>query len=408
MTRTFERILAAGALLAGTSVFGCGNPRLKPCDIGKESCQDDVYYALVRMRGDGLDPFLGVPPIRTLSREGYRKELEAQAERSAKKRAQQGKPKVNPTNVVLELLGMITPSQAPAQTAVNNEVSNVIAYYSSRDQRVTVIERPPDSDRLADTELLLHELVHAFQDRDVGLGGKPTSSDEVFARTAITEGEAVHYEYLGVLEMKDKSADDYDWANFYHSQRDGRRATAARSSSPYFQMKWFVYPLGGYMTTGRWLTGGNGAIRSLQAHWPRSSLAFMLGPDAAVPKKLGLSCRVPEAPGETRFSGGDVLGAVQLYALLLAQTDESQESICWDLALEWRGDNLMVFFDEATEAVAGSWRIRLSGESAAADMVDLFSETDTLRVDQQGADVVVSVASDGALLSEFGGIEDCG
>ena len=48
---------------------------LEPCNIAQSECQLDIYYALLRLRGDGADPFGGVPPIRTLTLEQYEREL---------------------------------------------------------------------------------------------------------------------------------------------------------------------------------------------------------------------------------------------------------------------------------------------------------------------------------------------
>jgi hypothetical protein len=403
--RSLNRALMVTVLLAVAGGSGCSRPRLEACDIGTEMCQEDVYYALARMRGDGIDPFVGVPPIRTLSREAYRQQLEAQAERNRRQREQQGEPEVNPTDTVLQLLGMITVSQAPAQTAVDTQAGGVAAYYSSRDQQVTVIERPPDSDRVADTKLLLHELVHAFQDKDVGLGGDVASADEAFARTALIEGEATHYELLGLREMQEEDPEAFDWDGLYENWRDGRRRASARSGSPYFAARWFVYPLGGHMATARWVAGGNGAVRSLQARWPRSSLAYMLGPHAEVPRDLGLSCRVPDPPEGMVLRARNELGAVQLHALLLGQ--DVEEELAWDLALGWRGDAFMVFFDPESQAVLGSWRFRLADESVAASVAAGFAQTEALQAVRRGADVVVNVASDAAPLTGWAGITDC-
>src|SRR5689334_9718327 len=54
---------------------------LQPCNIAIESCQEDIYYALIRLRGDGYDPLAGVPPIKTIPLEEYRRQLQEAADK---------------------------------------------------------------------------------------------------------------------------------------------------------------------------------------------------------------------------------------------------------------------------------------------------------------------------------------
>ena len=60
MTRGLPLSVITLALLTG-----CHGRDLELCDIAQSDCQQDVYYADLRLRGDGYDPFGGIPPIRT-------------------------------------------------------------------------------------------------------------------------------------------------------------------------------------------------------------------------------------------------------------------------------------------------------------------------------------------------------
>ena len=56
------RIVIGAAL--GVAAFGCGpEDQLVACNIAERQCQEDVYYALLRLRGDGFDPNVEIPPI---------------------------------------------------------------------------------------------------------------------------------------------------------------------------------------------------------------------------------------------------------------------------------------------------------------------------------------------------------
>src|SRR5262249_9064928 len=64
------------AITSGALSLGCGRrEELESCDINQQACQESVYYAVMRARGDGFDPFDGVPPIRTITKKEYEKEL---------------------------------------------------------------------------------------------------------------------------------------------------------------------------------------------------------------------------------------------------------------------------------------------------------------------------------------------
>ena len=57
-------------------LLACGEPEpLSACNVAEQTCQEQVYYAVLRLRGDGWDPFRGLPPIRTITLEQYRADL---------------------------------------------------------------------------------------------------------------------------------------------------------------------------------------------------------------------------------------------------------------------------------------------------------------------------------------------
>ncbi|MBN1605371.1 MAG: hypothetical protein JW940_02000, partial [Polyangiaceae bacterium] len=127
MTRVLPLSLVTLALLGG-----CHGPTLELCDIAESECQQDIYYADLRLRGDGYDPFGGIPPIRTISEDQYRAELEADAANSPQ-------PAMPWWDAALPLLHLL-PSTGDAQsTSIDNEVQNTAAYYSPTAREVTVV-----------------------------------------------------------------------------------------------------------------------------------------------------------------------------------------------------------------------------------------------------------------------------
>jgi len=394
-------------LLCCVATFGCSRRlELAPCNIADESCQEDVYYAVIRMRGDGWDPFDGLPPIRTISLEQYRDELTPDEPAEAPDpHAEPPKKKIDPWDVALRWLGLVTPSMTSSQAAVENRLANVAAYYSSATQQVTVIDRGREEiNERADTILLVHELVHAFQDNEVRGAPVDHTTDGGFAGRAMIEGEARLYEHLAVAEVDRVAPQGLDWHQHYSNQIDHLRSRLAEQRSPFYAVSWFVYDLGADMLMTGWLRGGNAAVRELFDTFPRSAVGFMArheGMELESAPRIG--CRV-EPPSESfALAGYDRFGAMQLYAFL-TKTDMI-EADAWRTALGWRDDLLWLYFDEESEDVVLSWRIRLASEAAADAVVAAAVQQPMLRAERQGRDaLIVGSETD---VADWIGADDC-
>ena len=147
--------LACGLALACTLALGaCAEGgTLQPCNITQRACQEDIYYAVLRLRGDGWDPFAGLPPIRTISVEQYRAELERGRDEATPvpAPAPDAKPKADPWSTALQLLGLVTPATSVAEASVDSQVDNVAAFYAPSVRKVTVIDRGGQRDDVGDT-----------------------------------------------------------------------------------------------------------------------------------------------------------------------------------------------------------------------------------------------------------------
>lgn len=395
------------ALLA-SALTACGRrAELEACNIADASCQEDVYYAVVRLRGDGWDPFDGLPPIRTITLEQYRDELLGGRPRTPPDPDDGGEEEpepVDPWGVALQWLGLITTETSSEQASVDNRVSNVAAYYSSREQRVTVIDRGQERNDLADTTLLVHELVHAFQDNEVRAAPVDRTTDGGFAGRAWIEGEAVLYENLARAELDQVAPEHLDWEGYYERWIENLRRNLPQEKSPYYAASWFVYPLGADRLMSRWLEGGNAAVRALGTDIPRSAVGYMAAhADVPIDDAPALRCRVePPAEGFARV-GYDRFGAMQLYAFVAGSA--VAEADAWRAALAWRDDLLWVYFDEDAEQVAVSWRIRLASEDAADTVVEAARGLPMLRAERDGRDAVI-VGSE-ADLEDWPGAAEC-
>ena len=379
---------ACTAVLIGCLMAGCGaEGDLAPCNIATKSCQEDVFYADMRLRGAAFDPFDGVPPIRTITLAQYQSELLAKRPKAKATVKATGKPKIKPWDEALRLLGLIKPSTSVASASIEDAVSNVAAFYSGATRSVTVIDRGGDRNDYADTKLLAHELVHAFQDDELGDFGVLTT-DSSFAARALTEGEATLYEELAGAEMDGVVPQDVDWGAHYGRWVKGLRSSLPKQKSTFYAVNWFVYPLGAGMLTRAWLDGGPAGVRNVMAAFPARTLDFVANHEAFTPPSSPkLRCRVV-APGEGfKGVGADSFGALQFYAFLAAA--RLPEADAWAHAEKWRDDTLWVYFDDAAQAVVVYWRVRLSSKAQATAVVDAIPTSTDRTLEAIGQDVLV-------------------
>jgi hypothetical protein len=422
---SFVTLLVVVGVGAGACDASTG---LTPCNIARESCQEDIYYALVRLRGDGYDPLAGVPPINTVTLEDYRARLQAEAD--ARKAAAEDDPPeeepdpdarkpVVPWDFALQVLGLVTPTTSSGQASVDNQVANVAAFYSSATASVTVIDRGNDRDDFFETSLLLHELTHALQDRELSGAFSDGTTDSSLASRALTEGEATFYQHLANLEMLGENAEENAWHANYTNDLLGGRTHLPANKSPFYGVRWFIYPLGARFLSDAWERGGNAGVRHAYATQPRHIAQYMTPHDEEHDARLrpvlnpALSCRV-EAPGPTwQRPGLDRFGALIVYAFFTGAKIPDEQA--WPLAAGWGDDLIYVFFEPEEELVLVSWRIRLADEHAAQTAVaelekarDVACNVDPrVRFSAEGRDLVLIAGNDEDVTADWDGTLVC-
>lgn len=411
MARLTVATFSACVLLTCLSIAGCGRSTdLRACKIADKSCQEDIYYAVVRLRGDGFDPFDGLPPIRTITLDQYRDELfgdqppPAPAEMPDMPDEEPEKPMVKPWDVALQWLGLIAPATTGGQAVANDRLNTVAAFYTWDTQTVTVIDRPEERNDQGDTTLLAHELVHAFQDNEVAATPADGTSDGSFAGSALIEGEARMYEYLAWAETQQLAPRQVEWHKSFQGDVVFLRERLAEAPSPFYSTFWFIYSLGADRLMQGWLRGGNAAVRHLAKTAPRHTLDYMAEHEGlSIEPTPALACEVTGPEKAFALVGGDRFGALELFAFLTA-ADVPNDS-AWETALAWRDDRVWLFFDAESEEVAVTWRIRLSDEDAADRVVAAAMTRPQLRAERRGRDALI-VGSE-AERADWRGARDC-
>jgi len=393
-------LAGAVALLAA-----CTDQTLKVCDITQPDCQQEVYYGDLRLRGDGYDPFAGIPPIRTIDTTQFRKELEDQAQAAAA--AAQNQAPTPWVDEGLFLLGLVSSTTDTQGDSIDNQVSNTAAYYSPETRDVTVIAHPElNVDARSNMQTLAHELVHAMQDREIDLDLNPQTTDEYFANKALIEGDATFYGLLFEYNIPLPAGGRFNYPNpqaYLLAMRDGMMSDQGDPTSnfaslgpPYYAVPWLVYPLGGLWIADHWTKGGNAAVRHSYGSAPKRSLDYVLGPGVASP--AGTDICAPAAP--TGFSAkiADSFGAAFFFGYLMAWKVPSADSL--STAQLWRNDAILIYYNQATQKTAVAWRIEL-GSPLSDSLLATLNTAAGPRVVQTGATLMITASDDSALLATW-------
>ncbi len=347
--------------------------KLTACEISETACQEDIYYAVLGVRGDGIDPFGGLPPVRVITPAQYRDELLARANQSVAAASPEAQQYSKAWDAALGLLHFIDAKSTASETAIDDQVSNVAAYYSSVDRAVTVLSRTSSSGQTTGRmQSLAHEFVHALQDRELLLRWTASSIDEALALGAVIEGDAQFYEVLFANELSEGLGSPLgltqdNIVSVFELSAD-RIYSSFERSSPYFFPRIIRYPLAAQHVARAWSRGGNAAVRRAYASAPVRSVG-LLRPGAA---PVVRDCRPPDAAGLTAFPSDAQMGALYVYAFLRAW------SVSHELALstagQWSGDDLRVFMSPAGEHTAVAWRIEFEAPPSASLLDSLATD----------------------------------
>jgi hypothetical protein len=380
-----SRLLLAGALSA-CCLFGCDDTfELAACDIRKASCQEDAFLAVQYVRGMAWDPWLDMPPVRVISSDQYRAELEAKRRASASASYDYLTP-------ALKLLAMYDPDEAPdANTEFS--VSFFVAYYDRFSNSVTVIDRGDNTDRQADTRRLAHELTHAAQRRDIAITERYAwvrTTDDANALGAIVEGEARLYENLVDLLMRHMTADQADWDRYHADRIAQARDMATHDPSPMrLVSNELRYVLGSRYLTAAWREAGPLGVRRAIADHPTTTQAFMVPPGDKRAPEPPWPCKPPMAPTNYESRVATSLGGWGTYAFATRMLPDAEPD-AWALGQAWQNDRITVFSD-ADNNIALLWQLQFSSEASAQAFASALAGLP--------ATVHVSSASDGDRVS---------
>jgi hypothetical protein len=358
---TRHALLGLALVLLGSA---CQQHELPVCDITQRECQVDIYYRMLSLRGDGYDPFGGLPPVHVMSESDYRALLIQQQSSS------QTGP--NPWNNALALLHINSSPGSPdggaggdaGGSTIDDEVAHTLAFYDGNTKTITVIDHPDQTSANAKEDAMItlaHELVHALQDRELDLKKEDfQTSDEYFAYDTIIEGDARFYEYMfaneipGYLNYSEKQM-----LSLPQRELDNIYTDFAGKSTAMFLAQLLVYPLGANYEAVEYGTGGNAAVRHGYSKEPHHMVGFLENQDGGFPA-VAADQGCPGAyasslPSTGRTVGQDEFGAVLFYAFLRGWNVDHETA--YAAAQSWTGDVITVQSNTTLTTTAVSWRL---------------------------------------------------
>ncbi|MGB5416159.1 MAG: hypothetical protein WBN01_16075 [Polyangiales bacterium] len=395
---TRVRLLVTLALLTG--VLGCGDDQVPPprtdlpyelyCNIADGNCQLAIYNSVAaKLEATGFAP----PKLRTISVDQHAEEVRSSIDL-------QDLTGEDASTRGLRLLGFL-PEASESLTATQTEfrISQIAAYYSSSNDRITVVDR--DYEEVSAQALLAHEFAHAIQERQFGFAevwAGVNSEDTALAARSVIEGDASHTEYAWTYEQLGHLPDEIDWEAIY---ADGKSRLDERVVDPEVALvdtaSFFPYSYGFAFMSQVTLTNGLGARGLAFGAPPSSALEVISGPFGAAPTFDFPNVAHPSPVDGHNQEVQDRMGAWYVYGFLRRNGVAEEEA--WTTALSWRGDELAVY-DTGSE-VAAVWRVRFEeSASMVRDAINAETEGRTQTAVLFEQDVFVLAAeSDQALLA---------
>lgn len=389
------------------SALGCGDnlplgdPRLHPvpgceafdpapCDVRTTACQTRLLSLAACLRGDEAG---ALPPITVMT------ESEFATYMNALVATWKPAPQVGAWERAFNMVGLVQPGAFSPTTYVAETVKFVWGLYRGETKDILIIDHGDEFDDRSASTVLVHEFIHALQDRSVDLTAfqkaHAMTDDEWLAADAMIEGEARLHEthYRASANGLDPAA--LDWTQRFGETLRHSEAWMLKQPSPYTATRRaFPYEWGARYLHFTWRAGGAASVRRRFATPPATSRTLMASVDAAMePEGAPPEVAVATPPPEWTPLGDTSIGAWGTFLLLAKNTTDLDGARA--LALGWRADGFFIFAD-ASSSTTLVWRIDFADQTTAGVVASIAATgLGTASVRQLGSRVVIA-KTDGA------------
>jgi len=404
--RSFRLVLAAQAiaLLAGCGdnqpaslevtyrpVPGCEAIDHTPCDVRAMQCQTHLFALAACLRGDQADA-AAVPPIAVVPEADFGAMLAADAAMATPD------PHLARWDWALSSLALIAPGGLSAQATTAEDAKLILGVYRPDTKDILIIDHGAEFDERAASPVLVHEMVHALQDREVDLAQFRTahtgSQDSALAVTSLVEGEARMHETRYRASVLGLDPAQVDWMRRFASSVAVDQAYLLMQPSPLTaSTRAFPYEWGARYVYYTWTAGGMQAVHARFLSPPVTTRLLMASVQQALDAEPAPGTLPPPSPPAGWAAGdGSALGAWALF-LMLARSAPADLQGAQDVALAWRGDGFWIYDGPAGDG-AFVWRIDLADAGTADRVVALSSSLGLANLRRVGTRVVLAKATD--------------
>lgn len=349
-------------------VPGCESFDPAPCDVLTSGCQLRLYGLAACLRGsDPGDP----PAVLVMTPDQLQAELEAAAA------AREPDPHISQWESAYGMLGLIQPGALEQTAQIASEVSFIWGRYVEATKIVEVIDHGSNTTPETSSSVLLHEFVHALQDRESDLvsytHAHGQTYDSSLAADAIIEGEAQFHQERYLASMLGFDPHGVDWDLLFQNGVDYAESKLVAGPSPLtLANQYFPYDWGARYIHLGWDATGHAGVLDLFAAPPADTQLEMASIHDLASDVTGDDTPAPTPPAEWTQIGAERLGALGLFELLgqHAGLDHARS-----LALDWRADHMAVY--AATDAgdptaTAVVWSCDFATEASASDAATLL------------------------------------
>ena len=375
-------------------VPGCEAIDHTPCDVRDGSCQTRLFALAGCLRGE--DPG-ALPPITVVSEADFAAMLTTEA---AMRTPQ---PHLATWDWALSWLKLIQPGGLAVNTMISQSAKFIWGVYREDTKDILIIDHGADFDVQSASPVLVHELVHALQDREVDLTQFHTtfakSDDSSLAAGSIIEGEARMHETRYRAAVLGLDPAEVDWPRRFENAVALDEKYLLMQPSPYTATSMaFPYEWGARYVYNRWVSGGMGGVHGLFLTPPVTTRVLMASGDIDVdPEPAPERPALPSPPvGWTAVDSG-VLGA---WGLFLAMTEAAPGTVTANvetLALSWKADGIGIY-EGSSGATAVVWRIDMGSPAVAAQVASVLQGLPGVTVGTADTWATIASASDAETL----------
>ncbi|MCA9619250.1 MAG: hypothetical protein KC731_09510 [Myxococcales bacterium] len=263
----------------------------------------------------------------------------------------------------MAVLGLL-PEGYQREQATADGLRNLLGYYERDSKAITIITDRARLSHEAEYQVLVHEIVHFYQDRQRDLSAyfdvHATTKDRSMGTRAVTEGEASLRDDLAGLQVRNLTPDDVDWSAYFGDWQAQTLDRVFDSDLPLIDAESaFPYSYGAALLHGAWSASSQSGIDAVFARPPDSARQAMAGyqPQPSSWNEDGDfdPTALPVLPADYELADYTHMGIWLLNAALSRTADTGK----WAPALdEVTADFLTIFHHAPSDGVAAIWRIR--------------------------------------------------